>query len=68
MFFGIFIVLAGIITLLENYGVISGDVKWGLPLAIIIYGLSVVYDAITGKKKINYLEFTKVTSVTFFIA
>ncbi|CAG9414397.1 hypothetical protein NVI2019_OHEONHNH_02188 [Providencia alcalifaciens] len=51
MFFGIFIVFAGIITLLENYGVISGDVKWGLPLAIIIYGLSVVYDAITGKKK-----------------
>ncbi len=34
MFFGTFIVFVGIITLLENYGVISGDVKWGLVFTI----------------------------------
>lgn len=51
MFFGLFIIAAGIISLLENFGVIAGDVKWGLPLAIICFGASIVYDAVKGKKK-----------------
>lgn len=51
MFFGLFIILAGVLSLLENYGVIAGDVKWGLPLAIICFGISIVYDSVKGKKK-----------------
>lgn len=51
MFFGLFIIAAGIISLLENFGVIAGDVKWGLPLAIICFGASIVYDAVKSKKK-----------------
>lgn len=45
MFLGLFIVLAGLISLLENFGVIQGDYKWGLPLAVICIGASFIYDA-----------------------
>ena len=51
MFFGVFIILAGLLSLLESYGVIAGDVKWGLPLAIICFGMSMVYESVKGKKK-----------------
>ncbi|PHM60924.1 LiaI-LiaF-like domain-containing protein [Xenorhabdus ishibashii] len=51
MFLGVFIVIAGVISLLENFGVISSDVKWGIPLAIICIGASFIYDAIKGKDK-----------------
>lgn len=51
MFFGLFIIVAGIISLLENFGVIAGDVKWGLPLAIICFGASIVYDSVKSKKE-----------------
>lgn len=51
MFFGVFIILAGILSLLESYGVIAGDVKWGLPLAVICFGASIVYDSIKKKNQ-----------------
>lgn len=54
MFFGLFIFSVGIISLLENIGVIPGNAKWGLPLAIICIGLSLIVEACrTSKNKTN---------------
>lgn len=50
MFFGLFIFLAGVISLLENTGVISGEARWGLPLAIICVGLSLIVEAYRSSK------------------
>lgn len=51
MFLGLFIVIAGVISLLESMGIIVSDVKWGLPLAVICIGLSLIYNAATSKQK-----------------
>ncbi len=51
MFLGLFIVIAGVISLLESMGVIVSDVKWGLPLAVICIGLSLIYNAATSRQK-----------------
>jgi len=50
MFLGIFVVIAGILSLLEALGLFSTDVKWGIPLAVICIGLSLLFDAIKSKK------------------
>lgn len=51
MFVGAFILIAGVISLLENMGVITSDVKWGVPLAIICFGASSIYEAWKNNKK-----------------
>lgn len=51
MFLGLFIVIAGVISLLESMGVIVSDVKWGLPLAVICIGLSLIYNSATSRQK-----------------
>lgn len=53
MFLGLFIVIAGVISLLESMGVITSDAKWGLPLAVICIGLSLIYNAVQTKKTTN---------------
>ncbi|CAH6277158.1 hypothetical protein AI3057V1_5176 (plasmid) [Citrobacter freundii] len=50
MFMGIFIVAAGLLSLLESLGIFSSDVKWGMPLAVICFGLHLIYEAIRAKK------------------
>lgn len=50
MFSGVFIVMAGILSLLESFGFISADVKWGVPLAIICFGLRLIYEAFSARK------------------
>lgn len=50
MFLGLFIVIAGFFALLESLGVFSSDAKWGLPLAVICFGLHLIYEAIKRKK------------------
>ncbi len=50
MFMGIFIVAAGLLSLLESLGIFSADVKWGMPLAVICFGLHLIYEAIRAKK------------------
>ncbi|EKQ3396864.1 TPA: hypothetical protein SI488_004382 [Escherichia coli] len=50
MFSGVFIVMAGILSLLESFGFISSDVKWGVPLAIICFGLHLIYEAFSARK------------------
>ena len=44
MFLGLFIVLASLLTLLEHLGLITSNVKWGLPLAFACLGLSIIFD------------------------
>ena len=44
MFLGLFIVLASLLTLLENIGVITTNVKWGMPLAFACLGLSIIFE------------------------
>ncbi|HDR1525730.1 TPA: hypothetical protein QB463_002017 [Pasteurella multocida] len=44
MFLGLFIVLASLITLLEDFDVITTNSKWGMPLAFACLGLSIIYD------------------------
>lgn len=51
MFLGIFVVMAGVLSLLEVFGLISTDVKWGMPLAVTCIGLSLLFDAIKAKKE-----------------
>lgn len=51
MFLGVFIVAVGLLSLLEVLGVISADIKWGMPLAVICFGLSLIYDAVKTKKE-----------------
>ena len=43
MFLGLFIVLASLLTLLEEFGYITANVKWGLPLAFACFGLSLIF-------------------------
>lgn len=50
MFLGIFVVIAGVLSLLEVFGLISTDVKWGMPLAVTCIGLSLLFDSIKVKK------------------
>lgn len=50
MFVGIFLVLAGLLGLTEALGLISTDVRWGMPLAVICFGGSVIRDAYKAKK------------------
>jgi hypothetical protein len=51
MFFGLFIILAGVISLLESLGVVGVEVKWGMPLAIICFGLHLVYEAVRARNE-----------------
>ena len=51
MFLGAFIVLAGIVSLLESLGIVAAEVKWGMPLAVICFGLHLVYEAIRARKE-----------------
>lgn len=51
MFLGIFIVVAGVLSLLEGLGLVSADVKWGMPLAVICFGMSLIFDAVKAKKE-----------------
>lgn len=50
MFLGIFIVAAGLLSLLESLGIFSADAKWGMPLAVICFGLHLIYEAVKAKK------------------
>jgi len=50
MFLGLFIVAAGVLSLLESLNVISANVKWGMPLAVICFGLHLIYEAVKSKK------------------
>ena len=54
MFLGLFIVLASLLTLLENIGVITTNVKWGMPLAFACLGLSIIFENF--RKKDNSLD------------
>ncbi|QOR12690.1 hypothetical protein [Haemophilus parainfluenzae] len=49
MFLGLFIVLASLLTLLEEFGYITTNVKWGLPLAFACFGLSLIYENFKNK-------------------
>lgn len=51
MFLGLFIVAAGILSLLESLGMVATDVRWGMPLAVICFGLHLIYEAIKAKKE-----------------
>jgi|GEM_PF-1208884 len=51
MFLGAFIILAGILSLLESLGVVAAEVKWGMPLAVICFGLHLVYEANRARKE-----------------
>lgn len=51
MFLGLFIVLASLLTLLEEFGYIKANVKWGLPLAFACFGLSLIFEKL--KKSTN---------------
>ena len=53
MFLGLFIVLASLLTLLEEFGYITANVKWGLPLAFACFGLSLIFTKIKKKVLIN---------------
>lgn len=49
MYLGIFSVLAGLLSLFENIGVIKTEIKWGLPLAVICIGASIIHDQFKNK-------------------
>lgn len=51
MFLGLFIVAAGILSLLESLGLVAADVRWGMPLAVICFGLHLIFEAIKSKKE-----------------
>ena len=51
MFLGLFIVLASLLTLLEEFGYITANVKWGLPLAFACFGLSLNLQSVPTTKK-----------------
>lgn len=61
MFFGIFIFIAGVLSLLESTGVITSNIKWGLPLAVTCIGMSLIYEAISTKKAKRSVEEEKTT-------
>ncbi len=50
MFFGIFLVLAGVLGLAEAMGFLGPEVRWGMPLAVICFGCSVFWDAYKAPK------------------
>jgi len=51
MFFGLLLVVIGIVFLLENLGIVTGDV-WDViwPLIIILFGISVITKPLFGSK------------------
>lgn len=51
MFLGVFIVLARVLSLLESLGVVATEAKWGMPLAVICFGLHLVYEANRARKE-----------------
>ena len=51
MFLGFFIIIASVLTLLEKFSVIQANVSWGVPLALICFGASMVYDEFKKRKK-----------------
>ncbi|KRV74599.1 hypothetical protein AO738_12365 [Pseudomonas citronellolis] len=50
MFFGIFILMSGVLYLCEVFGLISADIKWGLPLALICFGASEAWKAYSSRQ------------------
>lgn len=51
MFLALFIFIAGLLTLLQNMGVITTDVHWGMPVIIMCVGLHLVYQKVKAKKR-----------------
>ena len=51
MFLGLFIIIASILTLLEKFSIIQANVDWGIPLALICFGASMIYDELQNKCK-----------------
>jgi len=51
MFLGFFIVAFGFLSLLEALDIVSADVKWGMPLVVICFGLHLIYESINARKK-----------------
>ena len=47
---GIFLLIAGTLSLLEVFGIIDTGVKWGGPLFIICIGLSIIFHDWRDKK------------------
>lgn len=50
MFLGFFII-ASVLTLLEKFSIIQANVSWGVPLALICFGSSMVYEEFKKRKK-----------------
>lgn len=48
---GLFIVSLVILFLLEKYGIISDDIKWGFPFVVVFIWISFIYYSMKGKKK-----------------
>lgn len=46
MFLGIFIVLTGVISLLETLNIIPTNIKWGMPLMFTCLGFSIIFNSI----------------------
>ncbi|MFA4995768.1 MAG: DUF5668 domain-containing protein [Patescibacteria group bacterium] len=51
MFFGLLLIIIGIVFLLENLGIVTGDI-WDViwPLIIILFGVSVITKPLLGSK------------------
>lgn len=49
MLFGLFAVIAGVLLMLERYGIIPADVQWGAPMFIIFFGIGSIYSAVKGR-------------------
>lgn len=47
--FGLFILLASLLYLGEHFGVVPKDLRWGLPLVGVIWGLTVVLRSLFSK-------------------
>lgn len=50
MFFGIFVLISGVLYLCEVFGLISADVQWGLPVALICFGASEAWRAFSSRQ------------------
>lgn len=46
MFFGVFLMLAGLMALAEALGLVTADMKWGMPLVVVCFGASLVWDSL----------------------
>lgn len=57
MFFGVFIAAAGILSLLEAMGLIA-DVKWGMPLAVTLFGVYLTFVKLSKRRKNVQLRVT----------